>query len=70
MLRQVFPQFSQTGQGGAPMQQDAEECWSELVSVLKAKLPKDDTTGHNFIEQYMTGEIQSECVCNLLYNRH
>ncbi|KAI7850419.1 hypothetical protein BDC45DRAFT_243660 [Circinella umbellata] len=63
MLRQVFPQFSQTGQGGAPMQQDAEECWSELVSVLKAKLPKDDTTGHNFIEQYMTGEIQSELKC-------
>ncbi|KAI9268117.1 hypothetical protein BDA99DRAFT_356387 [Phascolomyces articulosus] len=63
MLRQVFPQFSQTGQGGVPMQQDAEECWSELISVLKAKLPKDDTTGHNFIEQYMTGEMQSELKC-------
>ncbi|KAI9495561.1 hypothetical protein BDB00DRAFT_937625 [Zychaea mexicana] len=63
MLRQVFPQFSQTGQGGVPMQQDAEECWSELISVLKAKLPKGDATGHNFIEQYMTGEMQAELKC-------
>ncbi|KAI8144544.1 hypothetical protein BJV82DRAFT_607663 [Fennellomyces sp. T-0311] len=62
MLQQVFPQFSQTGQGGVPMQQDAEECWSELVSVLKAKLPQGDT-GRNFIEQYMTGEMQSELKC-------
>ncbi|KAI9320771.1 hypothetical protein BX666DRAFT_2150088 [Dichotomocladium elegans] len=63
MLRQVFPQFSQTGQGGVPMQQDAEECWSELLSVLKTKLPKDETTSTNFIEQYMTGQIQSELKC-------
>ncbi|KAI7876089.1 cysteine proteinase [Lichtheimia hyalospora FSU 10163] len=63
MLRQVFPQFSQTGQGGIPMQQDAEECWSEMVSVLKAKLPQDDKTGQNFIEQYMTGQMSSELKC-------
>ncbi|KAI8377303.1 hypothetical protein BD560DRAFT_432995 [Blakeslea trispora] len=62
MLRQSFPQFSQTGQGGIPMQQDAEECWSELVSVLKAKLPKDEHE-KNFIERYMTGELQTETLC-------
>ncbi|KAI9470587.1 MAG: hypothetical protein EXX96DRAFT_602870 [Benjaminiella poitrasii] len=62
MLRQSFPQFSQTGQGGIPMQQDAEECWSELVSVLKAKLPKEETE-KNFIERYMTGEFQTETIC-------
>lgn len=45
-----------------PMQQDAEECWSELVSVLRAKLPKEDQTGRNFIEKYMTGEMRSEYV--------
>jgi ubiquitin carboxyl-terminal hydrolase 14 len=62
MLRQSFPQFSQTGQGGIPMQQDAEECWSELVSVLKAKLPHSEDK--NFIERYMTGELEAvtECV--------
>jgi ubiquitin carboxyl-terminal hydrolase 14 len=62
MLRQTFPQFSQTGQGGIPMQQDAEECWSELVSVLKAKLPKDEND-KNFIERYMTGEFKTETIC-------
>ncbi|CAO3621166.1 unnamed protein product [Mucor fragilis] len=62
MLRQSFPQFSQTGQGGVPMQQDAEECWSELVSVLKAKLPKDESE-QNFIERHMTGQLQTETTC-------
>ncbi|KAI8888581.1 cysteine proteinase [Backusella circina FSU 941] len=62
MLRQSFPQFSQTGQGGIPMQQDAEECWSELVSVLKAKLPKEEDD-KNFIERYMTGEFKTEIEC-------
>ncbi|KAG1464162.1 hypothetical protein G6F56_005138 [Rhizopus delemar] len=61
MLRQTFPQFSQTGQGGMPMQQDAEECWSELVSVLKAKLPQTDSK--NFIERYMTGQLESITAC-------
>ncbi|KAG0175557.1 Ubiquitin carboxyl-terminal hydrolase 14 [Apophysomyces sp. BC1034] len=63
MLRQVFPQFSQTGPGGIPMQQDAEECWSELLSVLKAKLPQEEATGKNFIEQYMGGSMQTEIKC-------
>lgn len=63
MLRQSFPQFSQTGQGGIPMQQDAEECWSELVSVLKAKLPEQDGSGKNFVERYMTGELETETTC-------
>ncbi|KAI9353951.1 hypothetical protein BD770DRAFT_429086 [Pilaira anomala] len=62
MLRQSFPQFSQMGQGGVPMQQDAEECWSELVSVLKAKLPKE-SEDKNFIERYMTGELRTETTC-------
>lgn len=41
------------------MQQDAEECWSELVSVLKAKLPKNESD-QNFVERYMTGQLQTE----------
>ncbi|KAL1928924.1 hypothetical protein VTP01DRAFT_1983 [Rhizomucor pusillus] len=63
MFRQVFPHFAQTGPGGVPMQQDAEECWSELLSVLRQKLPKDDENGRNFVEQYMTGEMRSELKC-------
>lgn len=37
-LRKKFPQFAQQGQGGAFMQQDAEECWTNLVYSLREKL--------------------------------
>jgi ubiquitin carboxyl-terminal hydrolase 14 len=60
MLRQAFPQFSQSGAGGMPMQQDAEECWGELISVLRAKLPSDSASNQTFVEQYMTGQLTSE----------
>ncbi|KAI8344598.1 hypothetical protein BC941DRAFT_366054 [Chlamydoabsidia padenii] len=64
MLRQAFPQFSQTGPGGVPMQQDAEECWSEIVSVLRSKLPTvDATSANNFVDQYMTGQMKTELKC-------
>ncbi|KAL1925549.1 uncharacterized protein VTP21DRAFT_432 [Calcarisporiella thermophila] len=62
MLRQAFPQFAQMGQGGVPMQQDAEECWSQIVSILKAKLPAHDEK--NFIERYMTGQLVSALKCD------
>lgn len=35
VLRQKYPQFAQQGQGGTYMQQDAEECWSQLVFSLR-----------------------------------
>ncbi|KAJ2960553.1 hypothetical protein NQZ79_g4151 [Umbelopsis isabellina] len=63
MLRQAFPQFSQSGAGGMPMQQDAEECWGELISVLRAKLPSDEASNQSFVDQYMTGQITSELKC-------
>ena len=37
-LRKRFPQFAQQGQGGVFMQQDAEECWTNLVYSLREKL--------------------------------
>lgn len=37
-LRERFPQFAQTGQGGEYMQQDAEECFSQVMYTLKEKL--------------------------------
>ncbi|KAI8092821.1 uncharacterized protein BX664DRAFT_328230 [Halteromyces radiatus] len=63
MLRQAFPQFAQTGPGGGPMQHDAEECWSEIISVLRSKLPINQVTSQNFVEQYMTGQMSTELKC-------
>eukprot|EP00850_Spirogloea_muscicola_P007054 SM000034S12808 [mRNA] locus=s34:843081:848940:- [translate_table: standard] len=37
-LRELFPQFAETSEGGAPMQQDAEECWTQLLSTLSERL--------------------------------
>jgi len=38
-LRTVFPQFDQKGEGGY-MQQDAEECYTNLLQLLQINLPK------------------------------
>jgi len=40
ILRRAFPQFAQQGQGGVFMQQDAEECWSQLMTTLSRKVPQ------------------------------
>jgi ubiquitin carboxyl-terminal hydrolase 14 len=37
-LRERFPQFAQTGQAGEYMQQDAEECFSQIMYTLREKL--------------------------------
>lgn len=38
VLRDMFPQFAQTGAEGMPMQQDAEECWTGLLNVLSQRV--------------------------------
>lgn len=37
-LRQVAPQFAEQGQDGRYVQQDAEECWSTILTKLASKL--------------------------------
>ena len=37
-LRQKFPQFAQQGAGGLFMQQDAEECYSQVLNAFREKL--------------------------------
>ena len=37
-LRQKFPQFAQQGAGGLYMQQDAEECYSQVLNCFREKL--------------------------------
>lgn len=44
-LHLAFPQFAQTGENGAYRQQDANECWSELLKMLQQKLPAIKQTG-------------------------
>lgn len=76
-LRSVFPQFAQkskSGQGYA--QQDAEEVWSQIVSLLREKLKmkgmvdgEADSTAESagdvsFIDKYLSGCFQTTLECD------
>lgn len=38
-LHRAFPQFLQMGENGTFRQQDANECWCEVLRMLQQKLP-------------------------------
>ncbi|KAF0542989.1 cysteine proteinase [Gigaspora margarita] len=74
-LRSAFPQFDQRNANGY-MQQDAEECWSQIVTSLNnANIPvyrpndistaseSSSSSNESFVNQYMTGEFTSILKC-------
>ncbi|KAH6570441.1 hypothetical protein BASA62_004358 [Batrachochytrium salamandrivorans] len=66
-LRTVFPQFAEANAQGF-MQQDAEECWGQIVQALNDKVPGlaisgEVEKGKRFIEQFMTTETIATTVC-------
>ncbi|KAG9078282.1 deubiquitinating enzyme [Ceratobasidium sp. UAMH 11750] len=62
-LRTLFPQFAEQTNAGHFAQQDAEECWSQMVNAIKTQVPGlPDGTGSAakpFVEQYMMGEMRT-----------
>ena len=60
-LRTVCPQFSATTNEGIFMQQDANECWTELMRMLQQKLPPSIKANKqkytNFIDEYFSGQF-------------
>ncbi|GBB90513.1 hypothetical protein RclHR1_01750012 [Rhizophagus clarus] len=73
ILRSAFPQFAQRNANGF-MQQDAEECWTQIVfSLNQANIPipnrdsslssDGEITSGSFIDRYMTGEFTSTLKC-------
>jgi len=67
-LRSAFPQFAERGAHGF-LQQDAEECWGQIVTSLKDCTPGRTIEGQtdsskSFIDQYLKGEFTSEIVCD------
>jgi ubiquitin carboxyl-terminal hydrolase 14 len=63
VLRSAFPQFNEQNHHGF-MQQDAEECWGEIISAIADKVPGLSHTNEvlldrKFVEQYMTAEVLS-----------
>lgn len=57
-LRAAFPQFAQKDKHGNFAQQDAEECYSQILHELKNKL-KSEGAAQGFVEKYMSGKIHS-----------
>ena len=42
VLHNAFPRFAERGEGGGYQQQDANECWVELMAMLKRKLKEGE----------------------------
>ena len=76
-LRTAFPQFNQRAKSGnGYAQQDAEEAWSQIISLLRQKLKikgeaTDDTnssgqssTEVSFIDKYLAGRFETTLSCD------
>jgi ubiquitin carboxyl-terminal hydrolase 14 len=62
ILRQVNPQFGERSPQGIFMQQDAEECWGEIVSRLSAALTSSSASG-NEIDKAFSLTVKSTDTC-------
>lgn len=58
-LRQIYPQFDETDSHGHHKQQDAEECYSSLLTSFKnaLKLNEDETGSNDLIEKLFGIEL-------------
>lgn len=71
VLHFAFPRFAEKTEHGTFQQQDANECWTELVRILQHKLqPKSNPaaadpsrTEKMFIDQYFGGTFDTELKC-------
>ncbi|ESP05184.1 hypothetical protein LOTGIDRAFT_227857 [Lottia gigantea] len=74
ILHMAFPRFAEKGEEGGYQQQDANECWTEIVRSLQQKLPAIGPSNSNtvntasssqgFIDQFMGGEFETVMKCN------
>lgn len=68
VLHMAFPRFAEKSEHGGFQQQDANECWTEIVRMLQQKLKPEDLDGKSsafksFIEQFFGGTFVYEMKC-------
>merc|ERR550519_2265178 len=64
VLHTAFPRFAERGEGGGYQQQDANECWMEILRMLQAKTTASEGSAKaNAIEQFLGIECSSETKC-------
>eukprot|EP00879_Flechtneria_rotunda_P001744 GHRR01001907.1.p1 GENE.GHRR01001907.1~~GHRR01001907.1.p1 ORF type:complete len:495 (+),score=192.81 GHRR01001907.1:202-1686(+) len=61
-LRQRFPQFAQQTNEGLYMQQDAEECWTQVMFSLKEQLK--DTDGTPMVDKLFGVRLHTKLKCD------
>jgi len=65
VLHMAFPRFAERGENGGYQQQDANECWVEVLRMLQAKTNATETSSKgNAIDQFFGIECSSETKCN------
>ncbi|KAK6179374.1 hypothetical protein SNE40_011754 [Patella caerulea] len=70
ILHMAFPRFAEKSDEGGYQQQDANECWTEIVRSLQQKLPGENEgqsssagSVQGFIDQYLGGEYETTMKC-------
>jgi len=66
VLHNAFPRFAERGEQGGYQQQDANECWVELLGMIKQKLMSKATEGNpssSVVDKYFGLEFATETKC-------
>ncbi|KAK9497270.1 hypothetical protein O3M35_004621 [Rhynocoris fuscipes] len=68
VMQMAFPRFAEKNENGTFVQQDANECWTEIIRMLQQKLPSLTNEGFQskyqfFIDQYFGGVFEVEWKC-------
>ncbi|XP_066592024.1 ubiquitin carboxyl-terminal hydrolase 14 [Prorops nasuta] len=71
VMHLAFPRFAEKSELGGFQQQDANECWTELIRMLQQKLPakenpnatSEQSKPRSIIEQYFGGTFDTELKC-------
>nr|QBH73739.1 hypothetical protein [Eurycantha calcarata] len=64
VLHVAFPRFAEKGEHGGFQQQDANECWTEMVRMLQSKLPSvQPSKCKSLVAQYFGGTMDVELKC-------
>lgn len=69
VLHMTIPRFAERGEQGGFQQQDANECWTELMRMLSESLPGEgsstnESVRNSFIQQYFGGEMETRLKCS------
>lgn len=68
VLHSVFPHFAEKGEGGALQQQDANECWTQIMRLLQQKIPglqsPPGASSGSLIDQYFGIDCKAVMKCD------